>query len=230
MPFHDRSLVSLYVALACAVWLNVACAYGPVPIALSCRQPLDPKVNNACVVSEKTLWRGAGLSPESAARLVELGAQTIVSLELLHDDRSAFNAATVSSRTNREIQYFQIRDWEPLVLLAPTLVDDHIAHFLAVVRTQPKPVFVHCRSGQNRTGIMVAAYQIFNGADIEETIVEMEKYGGFWSKPDADYLRTLTPKHRAAMELQITDWSQHLKREATIRCSGGKCIVSTNAQ
>jgi len=30
-------------------------------------------------------------------------------------------------------------------------LDDHVAHFLAVVDKQPKPVYVHCRSGQNRT-------------------------------------------------------------------------------
>ena len=143
---------------------------------------------------------------------------------MLLDDRQAFETATINSRDTREIQYFQLRDWEPLVLLAPGTVDDHVAHFLAIARTQPKPIYVHCRSGQNRTGIMVAAYQVFNGADIEATISDMEKYGGFWSKSDADYLRTLTPQRRAAIEERVAAWMPKVQRSASIRCAGGRCV------
>ena len=76
---------------------------------------------------------------------------------------------------------------------------------------------------------MVAAYRIFNGADVEETVLEMEKYGGFWSKPDAAYIRTLTPERRAAMEEEIVEWVSRLRRTAKITCSGGKCLVSVDA-
>jgi protein tyrosine phosphatase len=161
--------------------------------------------------------------------LVELGVKTVVSLELLQDDRNAFEAAMISSRDSREIQYFQIRDWEPLVLLAHSKVDDHVAHFLAISRSQPKPMFVHCRSGQNRTGVMVAAYKVFDGADIEETISEMERYGGFWSKPDADYIRTLTPQRRAAIEQRVADWIPRIKHSAKILCSSGKCVFNASS-
>jgi Tyrosine phosphatase family len=191
---------------------------------LVCARALDSKVANSCVVSEQTLWRGARPSPEAAAALVELGVKTVVSLELLQDDRNAFESAVIGSGDSREIQYFQIRDWEPLVLLARSTVDDHVAHFLAIARTQPKPLFVHCRSGQNRTGIMVAAYKVFEGADIEETILEMERYGGFWSKPDADYIRTLTPPRRAAIEERVADWTRRVRRNAEIVCAGGRCV------
>ncbi len=173
--------------------------------------------------------RAARPGPEAAAALVELGVKTVVSLELLQDDRKAFEAAVIRSSDSREIQYFQIRDWEPLVLLAPGKVDDHVAHFLAIARTQPKPIFVHCRSGQNRTGIIVAAYKVFDGADIEETISEMERYGGFWSKPDADYIRTLTPQRRAAIEKRVADWIPRVKRSAKILCSSGRCVFNAGS-
>jgi protein-tyrosine phosphatase len=182
------------------------------------------------VVSEQTLWRGARPGAEAAAALVELGIKTVVSLELLQDDRKAFEAATISNRDPLEIQYFQIRDWEPLVLLALSKVDDHVAHFLAIARTQPKPIFVHCRSGQNRTGIMVAAYKVFDGADIEETILEMKKYGGLWSKSDADYIRTLTPERRAVIEKRVVDWVPRVKRSAKITCAGGKCVLNAGSK
>lgn len=184
---------------------------------------------NSCVVSEQTLWRGARPTPEAAAALVALCVKTVVSLELLQDDRNAFEAAVIGSGDSREIQYFQIRDWEPLVLLARSKVDEHVAHFLAIARTQPKPIFVHCRSGQNRTGVMVAAYKVFDGADIEETILEMERYGGFWSKLDADYIRTLTPQRRAMIEKRIADWIPRVKRSARILCTAGRCVFSAGS-
>jgi len=219
------TLPSLIATIACIAGLASGCATTSIPVEQSCERPLDPRVANSCVVSERTLWRGARPGAEAAAALVELGVRTVVSLELFQDDRSAFEAAMIGSPDHREIQYFQIRDWEPLVLLSHDAVDDRVAHFLAIARTQPKPVFVHCRSGQNRTGIMVAAYRVFEGTDIEDAILEMEKYGGFWSKSDADYIRTLTPERRAAIEQRIIDWIPRLKRSARIVCSGGKCIL-----
>jgi protein tyrosine/serine phosphatase len=99
---------------------------------------------------------------------------------------------------------------------------------MAITRTQPMPIFVHCRSGQNRTGVMVAAYSVLNGADIEETIGEMGKYGGLWFKHDADYIRTLTPQRRAELEQRIVDWIPRLQRDAQILCSNTICTVITS--
>lgn len=223
--FRSRSATVL-----CSVGLLVGCATAAPPIELSCNSPLDAKVANSCVVSEQTLWRGARPGPEAAAALVELGVKTVVSLELLQDDRTAFELAAVHGREAREIRYFQVRDWEPLVLLAPGQVDEHVAQFLAIARTQPKPLYVHCRSGQNRTGIMVAAYQIFAGADIEATIAAMEKFGGFWSKSDAAYLRTLTPQRRADIEQRVAAWLPRVQRSATIVCADGRCAFSAGVR
>jgi hypothetical protein len=76
---------------------------------------------------------------------------------------------------------------------------------------------------------MVAAYKVFDGADIEETILEMERYGGFWSKPDADYIRTLTPPRRAAIEKRVADWLPRVKRSAKILCSSGRCVLNAGS-
>lgn len=219
MPANFRSLSA---AILCCAALLGSCA--TTPKELACTSPLDAKVGNSCVVSEQTLWRGARPDPQAAAALVELGVKTIVSLELLLDDRNAFETAAPGSGDAREIRYFQVRDWEPLVLLSRDKVDDHVAHFLAITRTQPMPLYVHCRSGQNRTGIMVAAYKVFNGADIEATITEMEKYGGFWSGPDADYIRTLTPQRRAAIEERVARWMPKVQPGARIVCAAGRCV------
>ncbi len=215
------------VAIACTVGLLVGCATPP-PIADACKRPLDARVAKSCVVADEALWRGARPTPDAAAALVDLGVQTVVSLELLNDDIQAFQVAQPSRTISRELQYFQIRDWEPLVVVAPRVVDEHIAHFLAVTRTQPAPVYVHCRSGQNRTGVMVAAYRIFHGVEIEKAIEEMEKYGGFWSRADAAYIRTLTPDRRSAIEKQIAAWIPKLKRTAKVVCTDARCTVSVD--
>jgi Tyrosine phosphatase family len=230
MPEQRRIPAGLLAVLLCTLGSPAGCAASPPPIEVSCRTPLSPAVTNSCVVTDQTLWRGARPDASAAKTLIDLGVKTIVSLELLGTDRDAFESAVPDTVEPREIQYFQVKDWEPLAVIAPSLVDRHVAHFLAIARTQPVPIFIHCRSGQNRTGIMVAAYRVFNGADIEETVLEMEKYGGFWSKPDAAYIRTLTPERRVLMERQIVEWISKLRRSARITCSGGKCTVSVDAE
>lgn len=189
----------------------------------SCAAPLDPSIPNSCVVSEGALWRGARPDAAGAAALVRGGVRTVVNLELLLDDREEFEKARVSVEGTREIRYFRLRDWEPNVVLAPRKLDDDVAHFIAITRTQPKPIFVHCRSGQNRTGVMVAAYRVFNGGDIEEAVAEMGRYGGIWFKHDAEYIRGLTPQRRAELERRIEERTSRLRPDARILCADAAC-------
>jgi len=177
-------------------------------------------------VTAQALWRGARPDAAAAAALVEMGVKTVVNLEWLLDDRKSFEEASVAADKLYEVQYFRVPDWEPLVVIAPSKLDNHVAHFIAITRTQPKPIFVHCRSGQNRTGVMVAAYRVFNGADIEETIAEMGGYGGIWFKNDAEYIRTLTVQRRAQLEGRIEEWIPKLRRDAQILCSNTKCTAN----
>ena len=112
-------------------------------------------------------------------------------------------------------------------MIAPSVLDEHVAHFLAVIRTQPGPVFVHCSAGQNRTGVMVAAYRVFSGTlDIEDAIAEMATYRGIWFDSDAAYIRTLTPERRSTFEKSIARWAAKLKPDAYAKCSEGKCVIT----
>ncbi len=192
----------------------------------SCDTPLDPGVANSCIVTPQTLWRGASPDTAAAAKLIELGVKTIVNLEWLHDDKPSFQDAVVPQISRREIDYFRVPDWEPLAAIAPGKLDEHVAHFLAITRTQPKPIYVHCRSGKNRTGVMVAAYRVFNGTSVEDAIAEMGRYGGEWFKYDAQYIRSLTPQRRAELEKRIEAWIPGLQRDAQIVCTDTACILS----
>ena len=187
--------------------------------------PLSPAIPNSCVVSQGALWRGAKPDAAGAAALISLGVHSVVNLELFHDDLDAFLAARPSTVLSTHIDYFQIRDWEPNVVIAPVLLDSHVAQFIAIVKTQEKPIYVHCRSGQNRTGVMIATYRILiEGMLIESAISEMWRYQGIWFKQDAEYLRSLTGEHRARIEKMIASRQQDVRADLRLACSALGCF------
>ena len=57
--------------------------------------------------------------------------------------------------------------------------DDVFAKFLKLIRDNPdKKIFVHCRYGDDRTGMMIAAYRMaVDGWTPEEARREMDKFG-----------------------------------------------------
>lgn len=192
------------------------------PAAVPCDTPLSAAIPNSCVVSQGTLWRGAKPDATAAAELVTLGVKSVVNLELLHDDVAAF----LQARPARAgvVDYFRLRSWEPNVVLAPRLLDGQVAEFIAIVRSQPKPVYVHCRAGQNRTGIMVAAYRIIEeGMPVESAIAEMGQFQGIWFKQGAAYLRRLHGERLSRIRELVAARMPTLRREARLLCAGGTC-------
>ncbi|MDD2853427.1 MAG: dual specificity protein phosphatase family protein [Desulfuromonadaceae bacterium] len=193
----------------------------------ACKNNLGSDIKNFCVVTPHLLWRGARPHKEGAAWLIQNGVKTVVNLELILDDNSAFAHATLSDAKNYEVGYFRIHDWEPLPLFAPSVVDDHVAHFLAIVTQQPKPVYVHCRSGVNRSGVMVAAYRvIIEDVAEEQAIEEMKLYQGVWFNADASYIRGLTAIRREEVRQKVTVWLTKLHQDARVQCSNGRCVVT----
>jgi len=186
----------------------------------------DAAIQNFSIVTPNVLWRGGRPDKDGAAWLIQQGVQTIVNLELILDDKPAFAHATVAAANNYEVGYFRIHDWEPLTLLAPSVEDDHVAHFLAIVSQQPKPVYVHCRCGTKRTAVMVAAYRVLiEGVSDEEAIDEMRLYEGPWFKADAKYIRALS-KRREEIRHKVIEWIPKLKKDAQVVCANGVCAVS----
>lgn len=203
-----------------------SCA-APKPLADACALPLSPAIANSCVVATDALWRGAKPDADGATALVSLGVKTVVNLEMLHNDLDSFRAARPSTASSASIGYFRIRDWEPNVVIAPALLDSHVSDFIAIAKTQAKPIYVHCRSGQNRTGVMIAAYRVLlEGVPIDTAIAEMQKYQGVWFKQDAEYLRSLTGDHRARIEKMAETRIGQIQPEAHLECSTSGCNAS----
>jgi protein tyrosine phosphatase len=219
MIFKSR----VYGILLSLMWLS-ACT-GPKALPDACKIDLSPSITNGCIVTPGKLWRGGKPDAAGAQALVNLGVKTVVNLELLHDDRDAFRNAKPSSSHPSNIAYFRIRDWEPNVVIATGTLDEHVAEFIAITQSQLGPVYVHCRSGQNRTGVMVAAYRVLvENAPIETAITEMEQYQGVWFKQDAAYIRTLLSERRAAIVSLAKQRAKRVKHEAVLACTTAGCV------
>lgn len=225
----DRQVFLTFTFLV--VSLMPGCDSEPQEMPVTCENNLDSSIQNFCQVTPSVLWRGAKPDTDDAGWLIEHGARTIVNLELFHDDKAAFEQVRPGNNDKYELGYFRVRDWEPLPVVAPKMSDDHVAHFLAIMSQAPKPVYVHCRSGQNRTGVMVAAYRVIvegEGDDnaIEKAVKEMEAYQGHWFKADAGYIRSLTPERREKIRQKVRKWIPKLEQDARFVCEEGQCRTS----
>jgi len=226
-PLSFARTCSLTFTLLLAFSMCSCASVSKQGIAGECSNNLGSAIKKFCVVTPNVLWRGARPHKDGAAWLIQQGVRTVVNLELIHDDKRAFSRATVENANNYKVGYFRIHDWEPFRVLAPSVVDDHVAHFLAIVSQQPKPVYVHCRYGKNRAGVMVAAYRVLiEGVSDEEAIEEMRGFHGLWFIADAHYIRGLLPKRREEIRRKVTEWIPKLKMDAQVVCAHGTCAVS----
>ena len=117
----------------------------------------------------KSLFRGAQPSSKGMWELKTLGVKTLVSLRAGTNDDQGRIGTTGLTCLNVPLS------WNPL--RGPK--DESVVQFLKYV-TDPanQPVFVHCRQGVDRTGLMIAAYRIvIEGWNKEQAIAEMQAIG-----------------------------------------------------
>jgi Dual specificity phosphatase, catalytic domain len=206
----------LFTALLAAPQLGFSQATKP------CNNNANSPITNFCVSTKDTLWRGGKPDIKGATWLIDSGIAAIVNLELLHDDLAILKSVETTLTTR--VEYYKVRDWEPYVVIKPSKSDSNVARFIAVMNKAPKPVYVHCRSGQNRTGVMVASYRIIvEGVAANVAIEEMKRYGGIWAKQDEQYLLTLTPEKINSIKVSAANFEATTKPNAVVRCERGAC-------
>jgi protein tyrosine phosphatase (PTP) superfamily phosphohydrolase (DUF442 family) len=112
------------------------------------------------------LYRGAQPSAEGMRELKKLGIKTIINLRSFHSDRDEIGD------TGLAYEHIYMKTWHP--------EEKEVVRFLQIVADKDRtPVFVHCRRGADRTGMMCAVYRIaVQGWSKAEAIEEMTK-GGF---------------------------------------------------
>ena len=126
-------------------------------------------VHNAGRVSE-ALLRGAQPSAQGLAELKKLGVTTIVDLR---GNRGpvAWERAQAESLGMRFVN-IPLRGWS-----APD--NAQVAQFLKLVQQDPtQKIFIHCYYGEDRTGVMVAAYRIAQqNWTADQAVAEMYSFG-----------------------------------------------------
>lgn len=217
-----------YLLLIIAFFILPGGCCGPQVRLEAANSPENPNspISNFCVVEPDILWRGAGLDPEGITWLINNNVGSIINLEWLCDDQKTIGQANPADWvSNRRLDYYRVKTWEPLYAFARSPADEDVVHFLAVVRQARRPVYVHCRAGENRTGVMVAAYRIIlqgmtGPAEVAEVIEEMQSYKGFWSDAIAEYIHRLW---RNREEIRERVRAYDVEEPLSILCDNGRC-------
>ena len=172
MIFRFRATSILSLTLLCAV---TVCADGTAPQTK--QETQSPKVRaigrrleekGITNFGEVTphLYRGGLLRGEGIKALKKLGVDIIV-------DTHANDTSEERDASALGMKYVAI-PWH-----CPWPKDEVFAKFLRVLHeNKGKKVFVHCRLGDDRTGMMVAAYRMAEeGWTAEEAMKEMKSFG-----------------------------------------------------
>ena len=171
------------IKLCCGVILLSGCRQLPVPGQLtSPTHTSKPPTNEFAGLTNfgkvtQDIWRGAQPTAAGYRNLVEIGkVRSFLNL------RRGANRDEVNLETEKiaGAQCYQVsmKEWNPgedslqrLALALKTLKE---------LSSNPKtrPVYVHCKAGQNRTGFVIATYRmVYQGWTPEEAVHEMRVYG-----------------------------------------------------
>src|SRR5580693_9731918 len=140
--------------------------------------PISGKINDH-------LYRGAQPRDPGLVELKKIGITTIVNLREEDQEKSGWEEKRAESLGIRFV-HIPVGGWA-----APT--NEQVAQFLSIFRDNPQEkVFVHCRFGDDRTGVFVASYRMaFEKLPAEQALKEMYYFGfnGAWHPSMADFVR-----------------------------------------
>ena len=112
------------------------------------------------------IYRGAQPGPEGYETLRKMGIRTVIDLRTTENEQSQVAAAGMKAIAL------------PIAMSRDGLREkvDRVVALMADPANQP--VFVHCRHGQDRTGIVVAAYRMkVEGWPLADAEAEMQSFG-----------------------------------------------------
>jgi uncharacterized protein (TIGR01244 family) len=145
---------------------------------------------------EPGLCRGAQPSSAGIKELAHRGIRTIINLR---DDPVSSEPKDVAAAG---MVYVHIPSNAAIVSPAK------ISRFLQEVQTQPRPIFVHCRAGRDRTGLQIAMYRmVVEKWPRDRAIAELYAHGYNWMLYPgiAQYLHDFpfTPNDAAAHQHRV---------------------------
>jgi len=141
-------------------------------------------IPNAGKISE-VLYRGAQPREVGLSELKILGITTIVDLRGEDREKLDWERKRAEALGIRFVQ-IPVSGWSP-----PT--DEQLVQFLALLRDNPgHKIFVHCRFGDDRTGVFIGVYRMaFAKWSAEQAMKEMYFFGfnGFWHPAMKSFIR-----------------------------------------
>jgi tyrosine-protein phosphatase SIW14 len=150
-------------------------------------------IPHAGKISE-TLYRGAQPQEVGFSELKLLGITTIVDLRSEDREKVEWERQHAESLGMRFVN-IPVSGWSP-----PT--DEQVAQFLSLFRDNPRQkIFVHCRFGDDRTGVFTAIYRIaFEKWTADQAIKEMYFFGfnGVWHPSMKSFVRDFPARLNAA--------------------------------
>jgi tyrosine-protein phosphatase SIW14 len=139
----------------------------------SCQSEKDPRgLHNFGQVTEN-LYRGAQPTRDGFNSLHAMGIGIIVNFR---DDRVAME------KEKREVESLGMKSVEIPWSANHEPSSAQIVEFFDLVRTNPNTkIFVHCRRGADRTGVMIASYRIaVEHKSVADAVSEMHRYHYDW--------------------------------------------------
>jgi tyrosine-protein phosphatase SIW14 len=143
------------------------------------------------------LYRGAQPRDPGLLELKKLGITTIVNLRGEDPDRFGWEEKRAETLGIRFV-HIPVNGWA-------TPTNEQVAQFLSIFRDNPQEkVFVHCRFGDDRTGVFVASYRMaFEKLPANQALKEMYYFGfnGFWHPSMASFVREFPARLNGAPAL-----------------------------
>jgi protein tyrosine/serine phosphatase len=129
--------------------------------------------------------------------LKHLGVTTIVDLRG-EDPKRRESEQREAEKLGMRFVNIPVSGWDP-----PS--NEQVAQFLALFRNTPKEkIFVHCRFGDDRTGVFVAAYRMaYEGWPATQAMNEMYFFGfnGLWHPSMKAFIRDFPERLKSAPAL-----------------------------
>jgi uncharacterized protein (TIGR01244 family) len=144
----------------------------------------------------QAIHRGAQPSPVGLSNLKKMGVRSVIDLR---DDAVPGERERVE---HAGLAYIHIPTNAAVVDPAK------IRAFLDAMSTAPKPVFVHCRAGRDRTGLEIAVYRmVVQGWSRERALGELYAHGYNWGlfPGIARYVKTFDPNTYIPPKTKLTD-------------------------